>query len=130
MLEIDTVILLATIGLLIFGIFDVIGAESTAVRNLPKLAWLLVVVLLAPIGTVAWLFLGRPQRDAVAGARSARTSSVSNTLWRATRREPDPDDPVAQQARIEARDRMMREWAEQDRQGAGSSPDEPPADHA
>jgi hypothetical protein len=125
-LEIDSVIGLAFLGLWIFGIFDVIASDATAVRNLPKLIWLVVVVILAPIGTLAWLFLGRPQRAGVTSTRSARASTVSNTLWRAARREPDPDDPVAQQERIEARDRMMREWAEQDGQRGGSPSDEAP----
>jgi hypothetical protein len=123
-----SVIFLITIGLLIFGIFDVIGCDASEVRNLPKLVWLLLVVVVAPIGTIAWLFLGRPQRDSTSAPRVARASGVSSTIRRAARREPDLDDPAAQQARIEARDRMMREWAEQDRKSGPPSDERPPTD--
>jgi len=55
-------------GLLLFGLFavwiysivDVIRAPQEAVHYLHKLVWLALVILLNPIGPLAWLFLGRP----------------------------------------------------------------------
>jgi hypothetical protein len=54
------------IGLLLFGlwlycVFDVISTDSVVVRNLPKLVWLLIVLFIPTIGSIAWLALGRPQ---------------------------------------------------------------------
>jgi hypothetical protein len=50
------------LGFWLWAIFDVISSDQTAVRNLPKLVWLLLVVFLSTIGSLAWLLLGRPLR--------------------------------------------------------------------
>ena len=62
-MELGGVLSLVLLGLWIFGIFDVITTESSSVRNLPKLAWVLLVIIIGPIGAGAWLFLGRPHRQ-------------------------------------------------------------------
>jgi hypothetical protein len=46
----------------IWAIFDCIAADSARIRNLPKIAWIVVIVLLSTIGALAWLLLGRPSR--------------------------------------------------------------------
>lgn len=51
------------IGLLvlwIYCLYDVITTDAAIVRNLPKVVWLVVVLLLADIGSILWLALGRP----------------------------------------------------------------------
>ena len=59
MLFFDGLLGLVMLGLWLFCIIDVITTPSGAVRNLPKLAWLVIVVLLADIGSIAWLVAGR-----------------------------------------------------------------------
>jgi hypothetical protein len=52
------------IGFLIlwfYCLYDVITTDEGIVRNLPKVVWFLVVLLLADIGSILWLALGRPQ---------------------------------------------------------------------
>ena len=44
----------------IYCIFDVIASEESLVRNLPKTMWLLIVIFIPDIGSIAWLGLGRP----------------------------------------------------------------------
>ena len=44
----------------IWALVDCISSDSAMVRNLPKLAWLVIVVLLFDIGAILWLLLGRP----------------------------------------------------------------------
>ena len=46
----------------IWAIFDVALADAKRVRLLPKLAWLVVVILFAAFGALAWVFIGRPHR--------------------------------------------------------------------
>jgi Phospholipase_D-nuclease N-terminal len=48
------------LGLWIYCIFDVIATDDVLVRNLPKGLWLLIVIFLPDIGSLAWLLLGRP----------------------------------------------------------------------
>jgi len=44
----------------IYCILDVIASEEVLVRNLPKMAWLMIVLLFSAVGSIAWLALGRP----------------------------------------------------------------------
>ena len=66
------IVSLLFIALWVFALFDVISTDAKRCRNLPKLVWLLVVVLLADIGSVAWLILGRPRTPAEAPGPRAR----------------------------------------------------------
>jgi hypothetical protein len=46
------------VGLWIFSIIDVITTPESRCRNLPKIAWLLIVILLVDVGSIAWLVAG------------------------------------------------------------------------
>jgi Phospholipase_D-nuclease N-terminal len=52
---------LALLLLWIWAIFDVIATDSALVRNLPKGLWVVLVIILPQVGSIAWLLLGRPQ---------------------------------------------------------------------
>jgi hypothetical protein len=51
---------LVTLVLWVFCLIDVIVTEEWRVRNLPKLVWLLIVILIPDIGSIAWLIAGHP----------------------------------------------------------------------
>lgn len=51
-------IIVIGITLLVYAIFDLIATPKDRVRFLPKPLWFLVV-LIAPVGPLIWLFLGR-----------------------------------------------------------------------
>jgi len=48
------------LALWVYCILDVIASDDALVRNLPKGFWLLIVIFLPDIGSLAWLLLGRP----------------------------------------------------------------------
>src|SRR5207237_2499642 len=48
------------LGLWIYCILDVIASDDGLIRNLPKGFWLMIVIFLPDIGSLAWLLLGRP----------------------------------------------------------------------
>lgn len=73
----------ALIALWIYCIFDVIATDDALVRNLPKMIWLIIVVFLPTIGSIAWLALGRP---VFAGWRPG------DSTGRQTRRVVGPED--------------------------------------
>lgn len=48
------------LGLWIFCLVDVITAGEGEVRHLPKVGWVLIVLLFPLVGSVVWLVAGRP----------------------------------------------------------------------
>lgn len=53
---------LFSLGLLVFCVLDCIATDSSLVRNLPKTFWILLIIFLPTIGSIAWLLLGRPEK--------------------------------------------------------------------
>lgn len=49
------------LALWVWAIFDVITTPDKAQRNLPKIAWVFIVLLFWAIGALAWIVLGRPK---------------------------------------------------------------------
>jgi len=84
----DGIVALALLGLWIFCILDVISTEEVLVRNLPKLFWLLIVIILPDVGSIAWLLLGRPVG---AGFRLGSQVGVYRPQKRAIGPEDSPD---------------------------------------
>jgi hypothetical protein len=62
------ILALFLLALWIFCIVDVFISEEPDVRNLPRLAWLFVVLLVPDIGSMAWLVFGRPLKREVTDA--------------------------------------------------------------
>lgn len=52
-------IILVPIALTIYAVIDAIQTEDARVRHLPKLIWILLILVFAPIGAIAWLVTGR-----------------------------------------------------------------------
>lgn len=63
---------LVILALWIYCLYNVVTTDQSDCRNLPKLMWLLIVLLLPLVGSIIWLVAGRPQHGV---ARIARTSS-------------------------------------------------------
>ncbi|MDJ0394416.1 PLD nuclease N-terminal domain-containing protein [Rhodococcus sp. G-MC3] len=56
----------------VFCLIDVITAEDTGVRHLPKMLWLLFVILIPLAGSVVWLLVGRPIGGGVWGGNGTQ----------------------------------------------------------
>lgn len=55
---------LLVVGLSVYCLIDCAQTRSEVVRNLPKLVWLLLIVLLPPFGSIGWLLAGRAEGQA------------------------------------------------------------------
>jgi hypothetical protein len=55
---------LLTLAIMIFAIVDIILRDESQVKHLPKMVWLILVVLLPLLGSILWFALGReyPER--------------------------------------------------------------------
>jgi hypothetical protein len=56
------VVALLLLGFWIWALLDCIATDAGLCRNLPKGVWLIIVLLLPDIGSLAWLLLGRPEK--------------------------------------------------------------------
>jgi hypothetical protein len=106
MLFFDGTLALVFVALWLFCLLDVITAPEDGVRNLPKIAWVFIVVLLFELGAIAWLIAGRPR----AGARDVRTPT-GRTPSRTTGRTMSPDDDEEFLAGLRARAEEQRRRA-------------------
>jgi hypothetical protein len=78
-----------------FATIDVIVTEGSRHRNLPKLAWLAIVVLVPPLGPLAWLALGRPRSAAWRpGATAKPPDPESRTRYLGPEDDPDWGRPA------------------------------------
>lgn len=91
---------LVLLALWLYAIFDAITADESAVRNLPKTFWIILVIILPDVGAIAWLLLGRPT------GKTYRIESGATVRQAPTAREHDN----ASLARSEELDARLAAW--------------------
>jgi hypothetical protein len=111
---------LAQLGLLVYCVLNIITTPESEVRNLPKLLWLLLVVVLPLIGSVAWLVAGRPQGPSrsLPYKGNAGIPPEYDRPGRATAYRPDDDEAFLRQLRERA-EQQRRQAEEQRRRREG-----------
>lgn len=107
--------LLLMIALWIFCVIDVITTPDNEVRNLPKLAWVFIVLLFMAIGAIAWLLAGRPWTKVPANRTAGTTAGTagSGTTFgrsapRARASNPDDDEEFLATLRRRAEEQRRR----------------------
>jgi len=88
------------IGLLVYCLIDCLQTDSALVRNLPKLGWVLLIVIIPLVGGIAWLVAGRPER---APGRAVPWRSTSTAGY------PEHERPFAADDAYRAIDARLRE---------------------
>ena len=107
---------IALLFLWVFCIFDVIASEATIVRNLPKLVWLLIVIIVPDVGSIAWLILGRPRGAALSpGATWSRRQAPRRSPWGPVGPEDSPHflKSIDEQRRLKAWENDLRRREEE-----------------
>ena len=106
--------------LAIYALIDCIQTDESEIRGLPKIGWIVLIVLVGIVGPVAWLIAGRARtggsRLTLPGSRSP-SSQPPRTL------APD-DDPefLGRLGSHNAYDRQLEEWEEELRKRTGDDP--------
>lgn len=116
---------LLAIGVWIFCIIDVVTTPADRVRNLPKFAWIAVVVLLVDLGSIAWLVGGRPwtSRVTVPPGQGAGAWSPVRRQSSGRSRPMSPDDDEEFLATLKKRaEEQRRRSSDDDPTGTGDSP--------
>ena len=106
--------------LVVYCVLNVITAPEAEVRNLPKLLWLLLVLLFPIVGGIAWLVAGRPQVAAPRGG-TGRIPAEYDRPGRATAHSPDDDEAFLR--RLKERAAEQRKNAERERRAREAGPD-------
>ena len=106
----------------VYAVLDVISTDEVLMRNLPKMAWVFIVILVPTVGAVAWLALGRPVGAAF---RPGTKRASPNRSWqqergREQRRPRGPEDRDDWRASTSpsspgsestsAKERRLQEW--------------------
>jgi hypothetical protein len=124
MLFFDGGLALVAFAVWVFCIIDVITTPDFACRNLPKLAWVFIVILLSDVGSIAWLVAGRPWNMQAAdlpykanqsnrGNRGTGGDRQAASRARATSPDDDEDFLAQLRARAEEQRRRAREAQQQ-----------------
>ena len=105
---------LVVFAMWVFSLVDVIGSDEGAIRHLPKLWWLLIVLFFPFAGSIAWLVAGRPagQPRRSPYERSAPQYPDYDRPGRAAATSPDDDEDFLRKVRERAEE-QRRAYREQ-----------------
>ncbi|MFJ4999550.1 PLD nuclease N-terminal domain-containing protein [Microbacterium sp. NPDC088619] len=100
---------LLVIALMVGAMVDIIRRDDAQVRFLPKMAWVVIVILLPLIGSLLWFAIGREYSES--GLRIPRMRPAA----RPTAHRPDPRpaptvDTRSTEQQIADLDREIEEW--------------------
>jgi hypothetical protein len=101
-IKLELLLGIVTFALWVFCLVDAIGARSSSVRNLPKVAWILLILLFPLVGSIAWLVAGRPQHGTSrrsAHERAQPSYPEYDRPGRAAAVDPEKDEEFLRQVR-------------------------------
>ena len=98
--------------LLVYCVLNVITTPEDQVRNLPKMVWLFVVIILPLIGGIAWLVAGRPLSTSRPGGLPYKGNTGRFPEYerpgRAAAQNPDDDEAFLRGLRERAEEQRKR----------------------
>lgn len=104
---------LADIALLVAALYDCVTTDPTAVRGLPKLIWVALILLFAPVGGIMWFVAGRSEtHQATAGPGLIRMPGDGHPSGRRSL-APDDDPDFLRDLSLRTRqadEERLRKW--------------------
>ena len=130
MLRVYIVLWLIGLVLWVYCLIDAIAAREDSIRNLPKLAWIFIVLLFPFVGSIAWLAAGRPvseKRRPQSWERSQPEFPEYDRPGRAAASDPEKDAEFLRQLRERAEEqrRAYREQKARDQDQQDDIADDP-----
>lgn len=89
MVRLYSLLMLLDLALLVVALIDCLSAEEFAIRALPRVAWVFIILLFSPVGAIAWFVAGRP-------ASPVRLSN--GKVWRPGSGFPEDERPGRQRS--------------------------------
>jgi hypothetical protein len=123
MLFLDGGLGLILLALWIFCIVDVLTTDASRCRNLPKGVWVILVLILPDIGSIAWLVAGHPWQGSDSRSMAHKGNRGAGDRFpeydRPGRHIPaNPDDDEAFLAEVRQRADQQREDYQRKRRAA------------
>ena len=56
-------------GLTIYSLIDCARTPETQIRSLPRWAWLMIIIFVPGLGSIAWIIAGKPGGDTRGGKK-------------------------------------------------------------
>lgn len=101
-------------ALWVFCVIDVISSRDGEARHLPKVGWLLLVLLFPLVGSIAWLVAGRPVKPKQARGGTSAAFPEYDRPGRAQGITPESDEEFLRRVRERAEE-QRRMAAEQNK---------------
>ena len=104
-IKIEGLLGVVTFALWVFCLVDAIGSPADRIRNLPKAAWVVIVLLFPLVGSIAWLVAGRPDNGVArrtAYEREQPAFPEYDRPGRAAAVDPEKDEAFLRQVRERA----------------------------
>lgn len=102
---------LLVIALMIGALIDIITRDDSRVRFLPKMVWIIIVILLPLIGSILWFALGREHdSQGVSMPRMPRRERAARPPSGPPPAPPAPVDTRSTEQQIADLDREIEEW--------------------
>jgi hypothetical protein len=94
MIKLGGLLFIAGLLFWLWAIFDAITTDTRQVRTLPKILWIIVILVFFELGALAWFLLGRPRGGTATrgGPNGPRRNSFNRPPPKAGPVGPD-DDP-------------------------------------
>jgi hypothetical protein len=77
----------------VFAIVDVILTDQSRVRALPKIVWVILIVLVPVVGALLWFFIGKERRDR-GGERRTIAPDDDPAFLRNLRRDEEHEERI------------------------------------
>ncbi|MGN8024647.1 PLD nuclease N-terminal domain-containing protein [Microbacterium sp. 22242] len=97
-----------TLALLIGALIDIITRRDDQVKHLPKMFWIILVILIPLAGSLIWFLVGREYDGE--GIRLARPARERRSQPSAPPTPPAPVDTRTTEQQIADLDREIEEW--------------------
>lgn len=126
MLFLDGIAGLVVLAFWLYCVLEVITTDEAQMRNLPKMAWVFIVIFLFEIGAIAWLIAGRPQHRQASMPYKGNTGIPPEYDRPGRASANNPDDDAAWLMQLKARAEEQRKKAAEQAQRLRQQEDEPP----
>lgn len=99
---------LLIVALMVVALIDVITRDQSLVKHLPKMVWIILVILLPLIGSILWFAIGREYGESgISLPRMRRTQRPAGPV---DVRPAPPTDARTTEQQIADLDREIEEW--------------------